>query len=140
VSEEWIGEDGLEVATLLESVERSEEDVLDLEEDVAVVGRASSVGEIERLLDAQRLPVIGVVLEAAGAFALFDGQNATSSDGDRVFRVAEERKVRRISAIPSSKLTRSCCSSRGSARRARQATDGSLTSSSPRTSPPCRSS
>lgn len=87
VSEDGIAEHGLEVPRLFKPIERAEEDFFDLAEDFAIVGGPRRVGEIEGLFDAQRLPVVRIVLGTSSALALFDRQHATGSDGDSVFRV-----------------------------------------------------
>lgn len=85
--EQRITEHCLHIATFFQSVKRAEKHVLYFTEDFTVICRTRRVCEIKRFLNAQCLPVIWIIFQASRTLAVFDGQNAASSDGDSIIRV-----------------------------------------------------
>lgn len=88
--EQRIAEHRFELSRVVQPVPGVEEDVFDLREDLAVVRRARRVREIKRFFDAQRQPMVRIVLVAFGGLALFNQQHAAGPDGNRFSLVATE--------------------------------------------------
>lgn len=64
---------------LVQTAVRIEEHLLDAVKDAGVVSGAGSVGEVERLFDAQCQPVVRIILGTSRVLALFDLKNSAGS-------------------------------------------------------------